>query len=66
LAPVKGVGVKRWQIALLAVFVLALLGKAIGPSKEFQKKYPRNGLTDEQLLGIVDDCNHHPDALRCH
>ena len=60
-----GVGVKRWQIALLVFFVLGLIGMAAGPSRDFEKKYPRNGLTDEQLLEIADDCNEHPDALRC-
>lgn len=56
---------KRWHIALVVFFVLALIGMANGPSNDFKKKYPRDGLTDEQLFEIVDDCNQHPDALRC-
>jgi hypothetical protein len=52
--------------------VLGVIGMVVGPSKDLQKDIPRNGLTDEQLLQITDDCIRHPasgvrhpDALRC-
>lgn len=32
---------------------------------ERAKKYPYGGLTTEQAAQIIDDCNKHPDALRC-
>lgn len=64
-----GMGMKRWQIAmttLVTMFVvLGLIGIAIGPSDDFKKKYPRNGLTEEQYVEIASDCAQNPDALRC-
>ena len=55
----------KWLIALAIFLLLALIGKIMGPSEDFQKKYPRGGLTEEQYLEIAADCAKNPDALRC-
>ena len=60
-----GVGMKRWQIVVMILVVLGFIGMAVGPSDDFKKKYPRDGLTEEQYLEIASDCAQNPDALRC-
>jgi hypothetical protein len=55
----------KWLIVVMVLLVLSVLGKIIGPSDDFTKKYPRGGLTEEQYLEIAADCAKNPDALRC-
>jgi hypothetical protein len=56
---------KRWHVVALVLLVVGLIGSTIKPSEEFRRKYPRDGLTEEQYQSIRLDCAAHPDVLRC-
>ena len=52
-----------WALGILVV--MWMIGTLIGPSAEYKKKYPRDGLTEEQYLEIAADCTKNPGAMRC-